>query len=102
MAETTKSGDPAAAGAAERGTRKRIEGIVKSNKMQKTISVEVSWLTKHPKYGKFMKRFTKYYAHDEKGEAKPGDLVEITETRPLSKLKRHRLVRVIRKAEQTA
>jgi small subunit ribosomal protein S17 len=101
MAETTKSGAPAAAGTAERGSRKRIEGIVKSNKMQKTISVEVSWLTKHPKYGKFMKRYTKYYAHDEKGEAKPGDLVEIAETRPLSKLKRHRLVRVIRKAEQT-
>jgi len=98
---TTTSADAAAApGTGDRGNRRKIEGIVKSNKMQKTITVEVSYLQKHLKYGKFMKRYTKFYAHDEKGEAKPGDLVEICETRPLSKLKRHRLVRVIRKAEQ--
>jgi small subunit ribosomal protein S17 len=84
----------------ERGNRRKIEGIVKSNKMLKTITVEVSYLQKHAKYGKYMKKYTKFYAHDEKGEAKPGDLVEICETRPLSRLKRHRLLRVIRKAEQ--
>ena len=84
----------------ERNQRRSIEGIVKSAKMQKTIVVEVSYLQKHPKYGKFMKRYTKFYAHDEKSEAKEGDLVEIVETRPLSRLKRYRLVKVVRKAEQ--
>jgi small subunit ribosomal protein S17 len=85
---------------AERNVRRTIEGVVKSAKMQKTIVVEVSYLQKHPKYGKFMKRYSKFYAHDEKSEAKPGDLVEIVETRPLSRLKRYRLVKVVRKAEQ--
>ena len=84
----------------ERNVRRSIEGVVKSAKMQKTIVVEVSYLQKHPKYGKFMKRYTKFYAHDEKAEAKVGDLVEIVETRPLSKLKRYRLVKIVRKAEQ--
>lgn len=101
MAEATNTTAPGAATeTAERGNRRKIEGIVKSNKMLKTVVVEVSYMQKHPKYGKFMKKYTKFYAHDEKGEAKPGDLVEIVETRPLSKLKRHRLLRVIRKAEQ--
>jgi len=103
MADTTNTAAATPATAeksSERGNRKKIEGTVKSNKMLKTIVVEVSFLQKHAKYGKFMKRYTKYYAHDEKGEAKEGDLVEICETRPLSKLKRHRLVRVVRKADQ--
>ncbi len=105
MAEATKTAAAASSGAAAggkpRGKRKRIEGVVRSNKMQKTITVEVQYLQKHPKYGKYVKKYTRYYAHDENNEARPGDLVEIAETRPLSKLKRHRLVRVVRRAEQT-
>ena len=97
MADTKTEG---AAQTAERNQRRTIEGVVKSAKMDKTIVVEVSYLQKHPKYGKFMKRYTKYYAHDEKREAKEGDLVEVMETRPMSKLKRYRLLRVVRKAEQ--
>jgi small subunit ribosomal protein S17 len=101
MAEETKvAGAGTGAATRERGHRKVIEGIVRSNKMQKTITVETEYLQKHPKYGKYVKKFTRYYAHDEKNEAKPGDLVEIIETRPLSKLKRFRLLRVVRQAEQ--
>src|SRR5258708_2574556 len=98
MAETEIKTENAAA--TERGNRRVIEGIVKSAKMQKTIIVETNYMQKHAKYGKYVKRYTKYYAHDEKGEAKPGDLVEVVETRPISKQKRYRLVRVIRRAEQ--
>jgi small subunit ribosomal protein S17 len=90
----------AAANAADRVKPRTIEGIVKSAKMEKTITVEVNYLQKHAKYGKYMKRYTKYYAHDEKREAKEGDVVEIAQTRPLSKQKRFRLVKIIRKAEQ--
>ena len=97
MSETTNE---AASTAVERNARRTLEGIVKSAKMQKTITVESNYLQKHPKYGKYLKKYTKYYAHDEKNEARPGDLVEITATRPLSKLKRFRLVRIVRKAEQ--
>lgn len=100
MADEITMTGAAAAEVAERRPAKTIEGIVKSAKMEKTITVEVNFLQKHPKYGKYMKRYTKYYAHDEKREAKEGDLVEIAATRPLSKLKRYRLVKVIRKAEQ--
>jgi small subunit ribosomal protein S17 len=98
MAEAKSAG---AATAEKRvDNRKVIEGIVKSAKMEKTITVEVNYLQKHPKYGKFVKKYTKYYAHDEKREAKEGDVVEIVETRRLSKQKRFRLVRIVRKAEQ--
>jgi small subunit ribosomal protein S17 len=99
MADETKA-EATAAATAGRGHRREIEGTVKSAKMDKTITVEVSYLQKHPKYGKYVKKYTKFYAHDEKREAKEGDLVEIVETRPLSKLKRFRLVRVVRKAVQ--
>jgi small subunit ribosomal protein S17 len=99
MAET-RTEESKAPAARARGHRKVVEGIVKSAKMQKTITVETSYLQKHPKYGKYVKRYTKFYAHDEKQEAKPGDVVEIIETRPLSKLKRFRLLRVVRQAEQ--
>jgi small subunit ribosomal protein S17 len=98
MAEETTAG-AAATGTATRGKRTKIEGTVKSAKMDKTITVEVNYLQKHAKYGKYVKKYTKYYAHDEKREAKEGDVVEIVATRPLSKLKRFRLVRVIRRAE---
>jgi len=99
MAEQ-KTETAGAAETAERNARRTLEGIVKSAKMKKTIVVESNYLQKHAKYGKYLKKYTKYYAHDEKNEAKPGDLVEITGTRPLSKLKRFRLVRIVRKAEQ--
>jgi small subunit ribosomal protein S17 len=97
MADTKNEG---AASTAERKPAKTIEGIVTSAKMEKTITVEVNYLQKHQKYGKYVKKYTKFYAHDEKREAKEGDLVEIAATRPLSKQKRFRLVKVLRKAEQ--
>lgn len=83
-----------------RGTRRKVVGVVVSNKMQKTIVVEVMRLIKHPTYGKYIKRSSVYMAHDEKGEAKVGDKVEIGETRPISKSKSTRLIRIVEKARQ--
>ena len=85
---------------AERGHRRREVGVVVSDKADKTISVEIRRLVKHPKYGKYVYRTTRCYAHDEKNEAREGDRVEIAETRPLSKLKRWRLVSVLDRASQ--
>ncbi|MFH1021827.1 MAG: 30S ribosomal protein S17 [Planctomycetota bacterium] len=85
-----------------RGIRKKVIGVVTSDKMQKTISVQVERLVKHARYGKYIRRHTEFKAHDETNEAKMGDRVEIMETRPLSKMKRWRLVRVIEKAGQGA
>ena len=81
-----------------RGERKKVIGLVVSDKMEKTITVQVTRLEKHKKYKKYLRRHTKFYAHDEKREAKVGDTVEIQETRPLSKLKRWRLIKVLAKA----
>jgi len=81
----------------ERSQRKVFVGIVTSDKMEKTIVVNVERLVRHPQFGKFVRRFTKCYTHDEKGEARRGDRVEIMETRPLSRTKRWRLVRVVEK-----
>ena len=78
-----------------RAKRKEIIGIVISDKMQKTIVVKVGRVFKHPKYMKAIKRISKFKVHDEKNEAKIGDKVLITETRPLSKDKRWRLVEII-------
>jgi small subunit ribosomal protein S17 len=78
----------------ERKLRKTKTGIVSSDKMNKTITVAVERKVKHPIYGKFVKKTTKFHAHDEKNEAKPGDVVKIVETRPLSKTKRWRLVEI--------
>ncbi len=75
--------------------RKTVNGVVTSNKMVKTITVKSEKLVKHPKYGKFVKRVTTYKAHDEENKASIGNKVEITETRPLSKTKRWRLVRIV-------
>jgi len=83
----------------ERKSRKTRTGVVTSNKMQKTISVEVRRSLRHPLYGKSMKRSKKFVAHDENQEAGIGDLVRISETRPLSKNKRWRLVQIIEKAK---
>jgi small subunit ribosomal protein S17 len=83
----------------ERNLRKVRDGVVISNKMQKTIVIRVDRKLKHPKYGKFLKKSTKYHAHDEKGECNIGDTVKIMETRPLSKTKRWRLVEILERAK---
>ncbi len=83
----------------DRKIRKTKTGTVSSDKMDKTITVAVERKVKHPIYGKFVKKTTKFHAHDEKNEAKPGDVVRIMETRPLSKTKRWRLVEIIEKAK---
>ncbi|PKQ68316.1 MULTISPECIES: 30S ribosomal protein S17 [Raineya] len=85
--------------AVERNARKEKVGKVVSNKMQKSIVVAVERRVKHPIYGKFMKKTTKFMAHDEKNECNIGDVVRIMETRPLSKRKRWRLVEIIEKAK---
>jgi small subunit ribosomal protein S17 len=84
--------------AEKRGTRKERVGDVISNKMAKTIVVRVERRFPHPQYKKVVTAYTKFYAHDEKAEAKVGDTVRIEETRPLSKLKRWRLVAVVEKS----
>jgi small subunit ribosomal protein S17 len=84
-------------------TRRKTEiGVVTSDKMNKTRRVELERLVPHPKYGKFQKRRTVCHAHDEANETRTGDLVEIMETRPLSKLKRWRIVRIVRPGAQRA
>ncbi len=83
----------------ERNLRKTRIGVVKSNKMEKTITVTVERKVKHPIYGKFVKKTTSFHAHDEKNECTIGDVVRIMESRPLSKTKRWRLVEVIEKAK---
>jgi small subunit ribosomal protein S17 len=79
--------------------RKTFIGLVESNKMHKTIVVSVERLVKHRMYGKYVKRTTKLYAHDEENACNIGDKVLVMATRPLSKLKRWRLVEVIERAK---
>jgi len=81
-----------------RSARKDKVGVVVSDKMDKTRVVKVSWHSTHPRYDKVMRRATRLYAHDEKNESHIGDRVEIMETRPLSKLKRWRIVRIVEKS----
>jgi small subunit ribosomal protein S17 len=83
----------------ERNLRKTRVGIVSSDKMDKTIVVSIEDSVKHPLYKKVIKRTVKFKAHDENNECGVGDKVEIMETRPLSKDKRWRLVRIIEKAK---
>jgi small subunit ribosomal protein S17 len=83
----------------ERNNRKIREGIVTSNKMEKSIVVSVERRLKHPMYGKFLRRTTKLMAHDEKNECNIGDKVKVMETRPLSKNKCWRLVEILEKAK---
>ncbi len=83
----------------ERNLRKTRIGIVASNKMDKTIVVKVHTKVKHPIYKKTMNKTTSFVAHDEKNECDIGDTVEIAETRPLSKSKRWRLVRIVEKVK---
>ncbi len=97
MAETTNN-----PGTEERGHRKERVGKVISNKMTKTIVVRVERRFPHPRYKKVVTGYSKFYAHDEKSEAKVGDHVRIRETRPLSKMKNWRLVEVVeRNTEDT-
>ena len=83
----------------ERNNRKVREGIVVSDKMDKSIVIKVERKMKHPIYGKFLKRSTKFMAHDEKNECRIGDRVRIMETRPLSKYKCLRLIEIVEKAK---
>jgi small subunit ribosomal protein S17 len=83
----------------ERGSRKVRMGTVLSDKMEKTVVVGVRRRVPHPLYGKQMVRTKKYYAHDEDGQARVGDVVRIVEARPLSKLKRWRLIEIVEKAK---
>jgi len=87
MSETAKS-------------QRTIEGRVVSNKMQKTVTVLLERQVQHPLYGKIVRRSTKVHAHDENNECKEGDVVRIAETRPLSKTKNWRVVKVVTRAEQ--
>ncbi len=86
----------------ERSTRKTEIGVVTTDKMDKTRRVELERLVAHPKYGKLLKRRTVCHVHDENNETHVGDIVEIMETRPLSKLKRWRMVKVVRAGVQRA
>jgi len=79
-----------------RAHRKKLVGTVVSDRMQKSIVVEVERHSRHPKYGKVLRRHTRVVAHDERDEARTGDLVEVVSTRPLSRTKRWRLVRILR------
>jgi small subunit ribosomal protein S17 len=83
----------------ERGIRKSRIGVVVSDKMDKTAVVSVERLVQHPVYKKFIKRTSKFKAHDEKNECKIGDKVRIVETRPLSKTKRWRVVEILEKVK---
>lgn len=82
-----------------RKTRKERTGLVVSNKMEKSVVVEVLRRVRHPKYGKFVKRTSRFMAHDEKNECNIGDTVRIMETRPLSKNKCWRLVEILERAK---
>jgi small subunit ribosomal protein S17 len=84
----------------DRGQRRVEVGVVTSDKMQKTRRVEIPRLVKHARYGKYIRRRTICHVHDEQNESRAGDTVEIMETRPLSKTKTWRLVRIVTKAPQ--
>jgi small subunit ribosomal protein S17 len=84
----------------ERGNRKTRVGRVLSNKMSKTVVVSVDITSRHPLYAKTMRHQRKFYAHDEQETAKAGDIVRIMEARPMSKLKRWRVVEVVEKARE--
>ncbi len=85
--------------AEQKKKRKVFVGTVVSDKMDKTVVVAVDRLVRHPLYKKVIRRTSKFYAHDEHNECRVGDIVEIMETRPLSKLKRWRVVRIVQRAK---
>ena len=82
-----------------RNLRKVRQGVVVSDKIDKTIVIAAKFKEKHPIYGKFVQKTKKYHAHDEKNEAHVGDTVQVMETRPLSRTKRWRLVQIVEKAK---
>lgn len=79
-----------------------VQGVVASDKGDKTIKVVVDYQMRHAKYGKYLKRRSVLHAHDEKNEAREGDTVELAECRPLSKTKHHRLIRIVERAPERA
>ena len=97
MSETTN--DTAAAGKVERNSRKTFEGLVVSDKMDKTVVVAVEDRVKHAKYGKVLRRTSKLKAHDEQNDCGVGDRVLVMETRPLSATKRWRVVEILERAK---
>lgn len=96
MAEAVKSNETANAARGKRVTR---SGFVVSDKGDKTITVRIERMVKHPKYGKYYTRSSKFGTHDEKNEARVGDLVEVISCRPMSARKRWRLVKILRRGE---
>lgn len=94
-----QQGAPATGSPKARTSRKVMRGTVTSTKMDKTVVVQVDRKVRHPLYEKFVSRRTKLYAHDENNEAKVGDVVDVTQTRPLSKLKSWRLLRIVQSAQ---
>lgn len=100
MAGNTRN--PGSTNTADRRRRPTRIGVVTSDVRDKTIAVAVSYTVKHPKYGKYSHRRTKYQAHDERNEAAVGDTVEIAECRPISRTKSWRLVRIVHKAPRGA
>jgi small subunit ribosomal protein S17 len=95
---SSQTGNTPGAAQESRNRRRTAIGVVMSNKMAKTIIVGVERLRPHPVYEKYTRRLTRCYAHDEKGQAKVGDMVEIVSTRRLSKNKSWRLLRIVRAA----
>lgn len=93
-------GDASGTEAGKRGRRAEKVGVVASDKMEKTVVVRVDRLIKHPKYRRYVRRTSKFMAHDESNEASIGDKVRIVETRPLSARKRWRVVEIVQKAEK--
>ena len=97
---TTPSSSAPSEGARQRSQRRTLFGRVTSTKMAQTITVQVERTFKHPKYGKYVRKNKSYHAHDPQGQAHDGDLVEIMASRPISKLKRWRLVRIVEAAPE--
>ena len=83
----------------KRSLRKVRQGVVSSNKMDKSVTVAVKWKEKHPIYGKFVDKTKKFHAHDENNECNEGDTVRIMETRPLSRTKRWRVIQIVERAK---
>ena len=106
MAQTQTTTDTKSTGTAATVTPRvllrTIQGVVASDKGDKTIKVVVNYQTRHAKYGKYLKYRSVLHAHDEKNDAKEGDLVEIAECRPLSRTKHHRLLRIVQRGNERA
>src|SRR5688572_29868855 len=95
---TSPTAPQSASGARERSPRRTMVGVVVSTKMDKTITVQVERMYKHPKYGKYIRERKRYHAHAPEGGVSNGDVVEVMSTRPISKTKRWRLVKVVTKS----